>query len=73
MVSHGASLRMAWSNKYLPGFMMLFGSSIRLTFFITSQPPPISSGTSSASPTRVVPWQLLMEPPYFSDTRASSA
>ena len=45
---------------------------MRLIFFITSQPPPISSGTSSASPMRVVPWQLLIEPPYFSDTLASS-
>src|SRR4026207_2243664 len=42
--------------------MMLLVPTTRLIFFMTSQPPPISCGTSSASPARVVPWQLLIEP-----------
>ena len=42
--------------------MMLFGSSVRLIFFMTSNPPPSSSGTVS-SPSRHEPWQAEMEPP----------
>ena len=52
--------------------MMLLGSRARLTFFITSKPPPISCGTRSTSPSRQEPWQALMDPPYFSDTAAMS-
>ena len=42
---------------------------MRLT---TSQELPISVGTSSASPSRVAPWQAVIEPPYFSATSAIS-
>src|SRR5690606_7031248 len=62
----------ARSSSYLPGFMMLFGSSAALIFIITSKPPPISTGTSSASPSRVAPWQAVMDPPWSSATWAIS-
>ena len=45
--------------------MTLFGSSARLIAFTTGHALPISVGTSSASPSRVAPWQAVIEPPYF--------
>src|ERR671912_48192 len=58
----------AWSSRSLPGFMMLLGSSIRLSLSIRSNWPPSSAGTSSTSPSRVAPWQAEMDPPASSDT-----
>ena len=52
--------------------MTLLGSSASLIAFTTSQAPPISVGTSSASPARVAPWQAVIEPPYFRLTSAIS-
>ena len=48
--------------------MTLFGSSARLIRLTTSHALPISVGTSSASPSRVAPWQAVIEPPYFNVT-----
>ena len=53
--------------------MTLFGSSTRLTFFITSKPPPSSCGTRSTSPARQEPWQALIEPPCANRHRGDVA
>ena len=52
--------------------MTLLGSSVRLIFFITSKPPPSSSGTRSTSPSRQEPWHAVIEPPCSIETRAIS-
>ena len=52
--------------------MMLLGSSVRLIVLTTCHAEPISVGTSSASPSRVAPWQAVIEPPLLIDTSAIS-